>query len=123
LILSPGQREQSDAREVPFFRISLANAALLSAVYLGSGTVLELVRRVFGWHWTEVGLKALEAFPMRMLDMVGLNEPLVHGYLSNDIEPWEMRVALGGTTVVVIVLLALVVGAGMSAVARVGAKR
>ncbi len=108
---------------MPFFRISLANSALLSAMYLGTAVVLELVRRIFGWHWADVGLKALEAFPMRMLDMVGLNEPLVHAYLSSDIEPWQMRLALGGTTVVVIVLLALVVGAGMSAVARIGAKR
>jgi hypothetical protein len=122
VIQSPEGRPQADARDVPFFRISLANSALLSAMYLGVAVVLELVRRAFGWRWADIGLKALEAFPMRMLDIVGLNEPLVHAYLSNEIEPWEMRVALGGTTVVVIVLLALVVGAGMSAVARVGAK-
>ena len=123
MIQSPERRQESDARDVPFFRISLANSALLSAMYLGAAVVLELVRRFFGWRWAEIGLKALEAFPMRMLDIVGLNEPLVHAYLSSDIEPWEMRLALGGTTVVVIVLLAIVVGAGMSAVARVGGKR
>ena len=123
MIQQPGQRTDADAREVPFFRISLANSALLSAVYLGVGVLLELLRRGFGWRWTESGLKALEAFPMRMLDIVGLNELLVHAYLSNEIEPWQLRLALGGTTVVVIVLLALVVGAGMSAVARVGGGR
>ncbi|MFT3839419.1 MAG: hypothetical protein QM723_20720 [Myxococcaceae bacterium] len=123
MIQAPERRQESDARDVPFMRISLSNSALLSAMYLGAAVLLELLRRFFGWHWVEVSLKALEAFPMRMLDIVGLNEPLVHAYLSSDIEPWEMRLALGGTTVVVIVLLAVVVGAGMSAVARVGGKR
>ena len=67
MIQSPERRQESDAREVPFFRISFANSALLSALYLGAAVLLELVRRFFGWRWADVGLKALEAFPMRML--------------------------------------------------------
>lgn len=123
MIQAPERRQESDARDVPFMRISLSNSALLSAMYLGTAVVLELLRRFFAWHWVDVGLKALEAFPMRMLDIVGLSEPVVHGYLSGDLEAWQMRLVMGWTTVVVIVLLAVAVGAGMSLVARVGGKR
>ncbi len=125
MIQPPGQipTTSDDPRTVPFFRISLSNAALLSAVYPGAGASLEVVRRLFGFRWTEQALRALESFPMRMLDLVGLNEPLVHAYLVNDMSPWQMRLVLGSTTVVVIVLLALGVGAGMSVVAHRTAKR
>ncbi len=120
----PGQTTPGpEARGVPFFRISLSNAALLSAVYLGVGSVLELLRRLFGFRWTDKALRALESFPMRMLDLIGLNEPLVRAYLTNEMAPWQLRLVLGLTTVAVIVLLALVVGAGMSLVAWATAPR
>lgn len=104
---------------VPFFRISLSNATLLSVLYLGAAVALELIRRAFDFAWCERALRALEAFPARILEWVGLLEPLRRAFLDDKIGQLHVRLIYGLTTVAIIFVLAVGVGGLMAASARV----
>ena len=118
MIQANGQQAGPTESTVPFVKISLSNAALLSSLYLGLGALLELARRVFEVSWAEQGLRALETFPMRMLGLVGMEQPLVRAYLSGQYSSLQVRLLLNATTVVVISILALGVGMMMSLLSR-----
>ena len=105
------------------FRISLANATLLSALYLAAAAVVELSRRFFGARWAERFSLALEVFPARTLDFLGLFEPLRLAWMQGKLTDGEVRVVYGATTVVFIFVLGLVVGAGMWLLAKLLARR
>lgn len=104
---------------LPFFRISVHNAMLLSAVYLAIATVLEGIRRAFNPRWAEHACLAMEAFPARALDVVGLLVVLKDAYAWERISELHVRLAFGLATVVVIFLLAVLVGGGMWVFAKI----
>ncbi len=104
---------------LPVFRISVHNATLLSALYLGIATVLEGIRRVFNPRWAEKACLAMEAFPARAIDVVGLLDPIKHAYAWGNISELQVRLVFGVATVVVIFLLAVLVGSGMWLFAKV----
>ena len=94
-------------------RLSVHNAALLSALYLAIATGLEGIRRVFNPRWAEKACLAMEAFPARAIDVVGLLDPIKHAYAWGQISELQVRLVFGLATVVVIFLLAVAVGTGM----------
>ena len=104
---------------LPVFRISVQNATLLSAVYLGIATALEGIRRIWNPRWAEKACLAMEAFPARALDIVGVLEPIKHAYAWGNMTELEVRLIFGLATVVVIFLLAVLVGSGMWLFAKV----
>jgi predicted lipid-binding transport protein (Tim44 family) len=97
----------------PIFKISLANATLLSAVYLAVAALTDVLRRVFNWRWAELASEHLEEFPARTLRWAGLFGSLRGAYLEGLIGPLMVRVALGLTMVVLIYALAMFVGVMM----------
>lgn len=97
----------------PFFRMSLANATLVSAMYLVSGAAGEVLRRTLNLRWAERLSRMMEAFPMQVLEKVGLLEPLRRGWLEGHISDLQVRLVYGLTAVVIIYALGLGVGAGM----------
>jgi hypothetical protein len=103
---------------LPVFRISIHNATLLSAFYLLLATLLEGIRRLFNVRWAERACLAMEAFPARALDLAGLLDPLKRGYAWGLFSEMQVRLLFGFTTVLVIFILAVVVGAGMWAFAK-----
>ena len=108
---------------VPVVRISLSNATVLSVFYLGIAIALEGVRRLFGFRWAERACLAMEAFPVRALELLGLMEPLKRAYAWDQLSPVQVRLLLGLTTVLLIFVLAMAVGGGMWAVSRVLGRR
>ncbi len=104
---------------LPVFRISVHNATLLSALYLAVATVLEGIRRVWNPRWAEKACLAMEAFPARALELIGLLEPIKYAYAWGNISELQVRLIFGGVTVVVIFLLAVLVGSGMWLFAKV----
>jgi len=106
------------AAKVPVFRISLANATLLSGVYLVVGTVVEIARRTWNPRWAERLSLSLESFPARMLDLVGLFEPLRNAWLGGHLTDFQVRLIYGFTTVSLIFSLGVLVGGAMWLVAR-----
>jgi hypothetical protein len=103
----------SDRRPLEVFRISLTNASMLSALYLMTAVVVEGVRRTWNPRWAERLSLALEAFPARTLEVLGLLEPLRQAWLSHTVTDLGVRVVYGATTVALIFTLGLTVGAAM----------
>ena len=103
---------------LPIFRISVYNATLLSGTYLLIATVLEVIRRNFTARWAEKGCLEMEKFPARTLDLLGLLDPLKRAYAWGQVTDWQVRVAFGLTTIVLIFALAMFVGGGMWIFAR-----
>lgn len=109
--------------KLPVFRISVHNAALLSALYLGAATALEGIRRLWNPRWAENACLAMEAFPARALDVVGVLDLMKREYAWGNLSQLHVRLIFGVTTIVVIFLLALVVGSGMWLFARFAFKQ
>jgi hypothetical protein len=105
------------------YRISLRNATILSSAYLLVGAATELARRSFSWRWAERTALSLELFPARLLDFAGIYEPLREAWMRGQVTNLEMRFIYGATTVLVIYLLGLGVGAGMWGAARMVQRR
>jgi hypothetical protein len=97
----------------PVFRISVQNATLLSALYLAAATALEGIRRVWNPRWAEKACLAMEAFPARALDVVGLLDFVKKEYAWGALTQFHVRLIFGLATIAVIFLLAIVVGFGM----------
>lgn len=108
---------------LPIFRISVYNATLLSGTYLLIATVLEVIRRIFTVRWAEKACLEMEKFPARALEILGLLDPLKRAYAWGGITDWQVRLVFGLTTVTLIFVLALLVGAGMWLFARVVARK
>lgn len=106
-------------QRVPIFRISLANATLLTGVYLAVAVVVNLVRRQWTPRWAELLAEHLEDFPARTLKLVGLFDPLRQAYLDGQVSHFAVRCAMGLTVAVVIYATALLVGCLMWAVRAV----
>ena len=99
-------------------RASAENAALLSIVWLALATAVEVARRYTSWRWPERVVLAIEAFPTRLLDVLGLVPPMREAFVHGQLAPWQVRVVLGLVTVAVIAALALGVGLVMGGLAR-----
>ena len=108
---------------VPLFRIMFGNATLLSLVYLGLGVVFELVRRVHPAAWVMRSVLVLDSLPARTLDLLGWMERLRHAYVYGQISETSLRIIFSGTTIAIIFLMAIVVGAGMWVVRRLVYRR
>jgi hypothetical protein len=105
-------------RPVPVFRISFTNATVLSTIYLLVATVVELLRRSVNPRWAERVSLALEAFPARTLELLGLFEPLRRAWVQGALSDTGVRLIYGLTTIALIFALGLAVGLGMWVIAR-----
>jgi hypothetical protein len=108
--------------KVPVFRISLTNATLLSGVYLVGGALVELVRRAWNPRWAERLSLSLEAFPAKVLEFLGLFEPLRRAWLEGALSDVQVRVLYGLTAVALIYTLGVVVGGLMWGATRLAGK-
>lgn len=104
------------------FRLSLTNATVLSALYLTVAAMVELTRRFSSARWAERASFALEVFPARSLDFLGLFEPMRRAWIQGRLSDAQVRVLYGATTVVLIFGLGLVVGVGMWALVKLSAR-
>lgn len=107
---------------VPVFRISIANATLLSGLYLLVATAVELIRKLWNPRWVDRVSLSLEAFPARTLELFGLFEPLRRAWVENKLSRLEVRFIYGLTTVGVIFTLGLLVGVVMWGIAKVASR-
>jgi hypothetical protein len=98
---------------LPLMRIMSGNAFLLSILYLLVGIGVEGARRV----WPSILLQrlslSLDSLPARVLELVGLMQPLRDAYFAGELSESMVRLAFGATTIVIIFLLAVVVGVFM----------
>jgi len=108
---------------IPVFRISLTNATVLSVLYLAVAALVELTRRFSSARWAERFSLAMEVFPARALDSVGLFLPLRQAWVEGRLTDGEVRVLYGATTVGLIFVLGVLVGAGMWGIGALGARR
>ncbi len=104
--------------KLPVFRISLANATLLSGFYLLVASAVELVRRAWNPRWVDRLSLSLEAFPARTLELLGLFDPLRRAWVEGRVSDLEVRLIYGVTTVLVIFVLGLLVGFAMWGIAK-----
>lgn len=91
----------------------LGNATLLSLVYLVAGVVVEVLVRVYPAHAILRAVLILDSLPARTLELVGAMEPLREAYGYSRISAFTLRLIFSGTTIAIIFLMALIVGAGM----------
>jgi hypothetical protein len=106
------------AERVPVFQISLTNATVLSGAYLLFASGVELLRRTWNPRWVEHLSLSLEAFPARLLQLLGLFEPLRRAWIEGAITEFQVRLVYGATVVGLIFVMGFVVGLGMGLVAR-----
>jgi hypothetical protein len=107
----------------PVFRLSLTNATVLSGLYLLVAAVVELTRRFSSARWVERASFALEVFPARTLDFLGLFEPMRRAWIEGRLSDGVVRLCYGATTVALIFALGLVVGVGMWVLVKLSARR
>jgi hypothetical protein len=107
---------------VPVFKISVANASILSGVYLVVAIGVELVRRAWNPRWVDRVALSLEAFPARTLDLLGLFEPLKAAWVEGRVSALGVRFVYGLTTVAIIFTLGMLVGGLMWLIARLSAR-
>jgi hypothetical protein len=106
------------AERVPVLKISLANATFLSGLYLSVAAGVEIIRRVWNPRWADPVSLSLEAFPARVLALLGLFEPLQTAWLSGHINELVVRLVYGVTVVGLIFAMGTLVGLLMALVAR-----
>lgn len=107
---------------VPVFKISVANASILSGLYLVVAVSVELVRRTWNPRWIDRVSLSLEAFPARTLELFGLFEPLRAAWVDGRVSALGVRFVYGLTTVAVIFTLGMLVGGVMWLIARLAAR-
>lgn len=107
---------------VPVFKISVANASILSGVYLVVAVAVELIRRTWNPRWVDRISLSLEAFPARTLELLGLFDPLRAAWVEGRLSALGVRFVYGLTTVSVIFALGMLVGALMWLIARMAAR-
>jgi hypothetical protein len=91
----------------------VGNASLLSVVYLLIGVVVELLRRVYPAPAVLQAALVLDSLPARTLELVGVMQPLRNAYAYGHISEVWLRVIFSVTTIALIFVMAVVVGAGM----------
>lgn len=106
------------ASKVPVFRISFANATILSAGYLLVGAVVEVVRRFWNPRWAEQLSWSMEAFPAGVLRVVGLLDPLREAYADGRLQETHVRLIYAAAVVLTVYAIGLSVGLAMSLLTR-----
>jgi|SRR5262252_681170 hypothetical protein len=91
----------------------LGNAALLSAVYLAVGAIVEGTRRLYRLRWLERASLAMDSMPARFLEAIGVMPYLQELYAHDRISEFWIRVTFGAVAVLIIFLIGILVGAGM----------
>lgn len=119
----PPQPPEPTSTPVPVFRISMANAALLSTLYLSAAVVVELIRRLWNPRWVDHASYSLEAFPARTLELFGLFKPIHEAYLRNELEAIHVRFIYGFVTVGIIFTLGAIVGGLMTLIAKLASRQ
>ena len=110
---------QDGVRRLPLIRAMVANSMLLSALYLGFGAVVELVRRLYPLRWAERISLALDALPARALEYAGLLHSLRQLYAEGRLSEFWLRFTFGIAAVAIIFALGFAVGVGMWVFRRV----
>lgn len=95
---------------IPVFRISFANATILSVLYLVVGAVIELVRRQWNPRWAEHVSWSMEAFPAGILRTFGVLNPLRDAYAQGSLKETHVRLVYAGSVVLSIYVIGLGVG-------------
>lgn len=104
--------------QVPLFRIMIGNATLLSIVYLAFGVMFEVLRRLHPAGWVMRAVLVLDSLPARTIELLGWMESLRYAYVYGQVSEVSLRLIFSATTIAIIFLMALVVGAGMWLVRR-----
>ncbi|MBL8918836.1 MAG: hypothetical protein JNJ54_08265 [Myxococcaceae bacterium] len=104
---SPPPAEQAG---IPVFRISFANATILSVLYLVVGAIIELVRRQWNPRWAEHVSWSLEAFPAGILRTLGVLNPLRDAYAQGSLKETHVRLVYAASVVLSIYVIGLGVG-------------
>jgi hypothetical protein len=88
----------------------MANATLLSALYLSIGAAAELIRRIYPLRWAERISLAMDSLPARALEYAGLMPQLRHWYAEGKLSEFWLRFTFGLAAVAIIFALGFVVG-------------
>lgn len=97
-------------------KLMVANATLLSGIYLLLGLGVEVGRRMTNARWAERLSLALDALPARVLELTQLLSVVRAGYTDGKLSEFWVRVIFGTTTIAVIFVMALLVGTVMWAI-------
>ena len=95
---------------VPIFRISLANATVLSVAYLAMALIVDMSLIWLPFEWTDRASKTVEWIPSRTLDWLGLLEPMRQAMLDDRLTNFQARLILGVTSIAGIFAIAIAVG-------------
>jgi hypothetical protein len=95
---------------LPLMRIMSGNAFLLSILYLLVGIGVEAARRLRPSSLVMRLSLSLDSLPARVLEQVGLMEPLREAYFAGRITEAMLRLVFSTTTIGIIFLLAVGVG-------------
>lgn len=87
-----------------------SNGFFVAAIYAALGTAAEGARRLWGVPWSEQLSFALDGLPARALAAAGLLERLKDLYREGGITHLGLRAVFGGTTVLLILAVAVVTG-------------
>jgi len=90
-----------------FLRVVAGNALALSALYLGIGVLVEILRTQAPSALVLRFSYALDALPARVLDRLGLLRPLREAYTDGRIGESAVRLVFGATAVGFVFVLAL----------------
>jgi hypothetical protein len=101
---------QDGVRRLPLIRAMIANSMLLSALYLGLGALVELLRRLYPLRWAERISLAMDALPARGLEYLGLLRYLRQLYAQGRLSEFWLRFTFGIAAVLIIFALGFVVG-------------
>lgn len=104
----PSQPPRSSASAL--FQAMLANAVLLSLMYLGIGLVVEVLLRVYPSNGVVTTSLVIDSLPARVLDGLGLLPRLTEAYAYDHLSGFWLRAIFAATTVAIIFALAVVVG-------------
>ena len=110
----------------PLLKVMMGNAFLLCVIYLTTGLLVETLRRIYPLRVVDNLARAMDALPARVLELMGLlprlHDSYGYGNLADGGEQLLARVGLrvvfGLTTMAIIFVMALAVGAGMYGVRR-----
>lgn len=92
------------------FQVMLANAVLLSGMYLAIGLGVEVLLRVYPADWVLTASLVIDSLPARVLDAVGVLPRITEAYAYDRLSGFTLRAIFALTTVTIIFALAVVVG-------------
>src|SRR5260370_3980913 len=94
---------------IPLLRLMMANAAILSAIYLSVGATIEVIRRVYPLRWAENASLAMGALPALVLELCGLLTGLRHWYAQGHLSVFRLRFTVAAGSIGLTLVLRVVV--------------